>query len=113
MAKKVALYWRSMNPTYKIVRCELCPHFCVIKNGDHGKCGVRKNQNGKLISLVYGKPISSDVDPIEKKPLYHFMPGQKTFSFGTVGCNLKCLFCQKTRTTIKIPKPPNTFQHNR
>jgi len=66
----------------------------MIKDGDRGNCGVRENQNGKLISLVYGKPVSINLDPIEKKPLYHFLPGEDTLSFGTAGCNLHCMYCQ-------------------
>lgn len=78
----------------KKVKCLLCPKECVIIEGKTGTCGVRKNINGKLVSLVYGKPIAIHVDPIEKKPLYHFYPGSKIFSIGTFGCNLSCKFCQ-------------------
>lgn len=78
----------------KSVRCFACSHKCMIKTGDRGICSVRKNINGKLYLLVYGKVASMGIDPIEKKPLYHFFPGSKTFSIGTVGCNFKCDFCQ-------------------
>jgi len=77
-----------------IVQCELCPHFCSIEEGLRGKCGVRENKEGKLYSMVYGKVISNVVDPIEKKPFFHFMPGSRAYSVATVGCNLKCDFCQ-------------------
>ncbi|MDX1708648.1 MAG: AmmeMemoRadiSam system radical SAM enzyme [Desulfobacterales bacterium] len=76
------------------VRCNLCSHRCVIKDGRRGLCGVRENQAGKLQTLVYGKLIAQHVDPIEKKPLFHFLPGTLSYSIATVGCNLRCRFCQ-------------------
>ena len=76
------------------VRCLACRHKCLIAEGKRGICGVRENQKGKLELLVYGKVIAKHIDPIEKKPLYHFLPGSKIYSIGTVGCNFKCGFCQ-------------------
>lgn len=76
------------------VRCGLCAHRCLIKSGKTGVCGVRRNENGRLDSLVYGKLIAANVDPIEKKPLFHFQPGSSSYSIATVGCNFRCLFCQ-------------------
>ncbi|MBD3164525.1 AmmeMemoRadiSam system radical SAM enzyme [Candidatus Woesearchaeota archaeon] len=76
------------------VHCLLCPHFCVISDSERGKCHVRENRAGKLYSLSYGKAISTAVDPIEKKPLFHFMPGSYSYSVATMGCNFKCEFCQ-------------------
>lgn len=76
------------------VRCLACTHKCIISRGKTGICGVRENCDGKLFLLVYGLPVSQAVDPIEKKPLYHFLPGTFTYSFGTVGCNFRCGFCQ-------------------
>lgn len=76
------------------VECYLCPHYCKLKTGQTGFCRVRKNVDGKLKSLVYGKPYAVNVDPIEKKPLYHFLPGAKILSIGTAGCNLACKYCQ-------------------
>lgn len=76
------------------VRCTLCNHGCKIHEGKRGICGVRENRGGDLYSLVYGKIIAENVDPIEKKPLFHFMPGSKAFSIATVGCNFRCKFCQ-------------------
>jgi pyruvate formate lyase activating enzyme len=76
------------------VICQLCPHYCLIGEGKRGICGVRENREGKLYSLVYGKVVSSAIDPIEKKPLYHFYPGSNAFSLATVGCNLRCVNCQ-------------------
>ncbi|MCJ7666288.1 MAG: AmmeMemoRadiSam system radical SAM enzyme [Actinobacteria bacterium] len=76
------------------VRCDLCNHRCMIKEGERGKCCVRENIKGKLYSLVYRKLISENIDPIEKKPLFHFHPGSYSLSIATVGCNFKCFFCQ-------------------
>jgi pyruvate formate lyase activating enzyme len=76
------------------VRCYLCAHRCTIHEGKKGICGVRTNKNGTLYSLVYGKLISLNVDPIEKKPLFHFYPASHSFSIATVGCNFKCKHCQ-------------------
>ncbi len=78
------------------VRCGLCPHLCQISNGKRGICGIRENREGILYSLVYGKAISSAVDPIEKKPLFHFYPGSTAFSIATVGCSFRCLNCQNS-----------------
>ncbi|HSH36934.1 AmmeMemoRadiSam system radical SAM enzyme [Schnuerera sp.] len=77
-----------------IVKCHLCPHNCTIQDGNVGICKVRKNVNGTLISLNYGKITSYAYDPIEKKPLYHFYPGSEILSIGSFGCNLACSFCQ-------------------
>jgi pyruvate formate lyase activating enzyme len=76
------------------VRCALCAHRCLIKPGRRGICEVRENRDGTLYSLVYAQTISANVDPIEKKPLYHFLPGTGAFSIATVGCNFRCAFCQ-------------------
>lgn len=78
------------------VKCTLCSHGCVIKDSFTGICGVRENRSGRLISLVYNKIIAKQLDPIEKKPLFHFLPGSRAYSIATVGCNLKCLFCQNS-----------------
>ena len=88
------------------VQCRLCSHFCVIKPGARGKCGVRENQPvagaGTLRTLVYGLPAAVNVDPVEKKPLYHFLPGTRIFSLGTMGCNMSCTFCQNA----SLSQPP-------
>ena len=76
------------------VICGLCNHRCHIKEGKRGICGVRENQGGKLYSLVYGRLIAENIDPIEKKPLFNFLPGSRSFSIATVGCNFQCLHCQ-------------------
>lgn len=76
------------------VQCRLCAHACRLKKGGKGLCGVRANLNGTLISLVRDVITSAQLDPVEKKPLYHFLPGSKTFSVGSAGCNFTCRFCQ-------------------
>jgi pyruvate formate lyase activating enzyme len=78
------------------VRCYLCAHRCSIAPGHVGICRVRENRDGTLISLVYGRPLSQAVDPIEKKPLFHFYPGSPTYSIATAGCNFRCSFCQNS-----------------
>ena len=89
----------------KSVRCNLCSHRCLIKPGERGICSVRENQGGTLYSLVYGKVIASNVDPIEKKPLFHFQPGSLSFSIATAGCNFRCEFCQNWQIS-QITKGP-------
>jgi pyruvate formate lyase activating enzyme len=76
------------------VRCRLCAHGCVIPPDGRGICQVRENRGGVLYSLVWGKPISGNPDPIEKKPLFHFLPGSRSYSIATIGCNFHCGFCQ-------------------
>lgn len=85
------------------VRCSLCNHRCLIMPGKHGICGVRENRDGVLYSLVYGQVIARHIDPIEKKPLFHFHPGSKSYSIATVGCNFHCLFCQNYEIS-QMPK---------
>ncbi len=87
----------------KQVQCKLCHHRCVIKNGKRGICQVRQNSDGTLVSLVYGKVVAQHVDPIEKKPLFHFYPGSLSYSIATVGCNFKCKFCQNA-DIAQMPK---------
>ena len=84
------------------VKCLACAHNCVIGEGKKGICSIRENVGGKLILNAYGSAVSMGVDPVEKKPLYHFLPGSLTFSFGTLGCNFKCGFCQNF--DISFPK---------
>jgi len=76
------------------VRCNLCPRHCVVSDGERGWCGVRENRNGRYRTLVYGKICSAHIDPIEKKPLFHYLPGTTALSVATAGCNLECKFCQ-------------------
>lgn len=91
MKREAMFYTQLKNQT---VRCDLCAHHCKIEEGDYGFCSVRQNLSGKLFTLVFGEAIARNVDHIEKKPLYHFLPGSLAFSIGTVGCNLRCGFCQ-------------------
>ena len=91
MIKEAMLYEKL--DTGNVV-CKLCSHRCKIAPGKFGICGVRKNKEGVLYTHVYGEVIASHVDPIEKKPLYHFLPGSFSYSIATRGCNLKCSFCQ-------------------
>ncbi len=86
-----------------IVQCQLCPHLCAIKENESGRCRVRMNSKGVLYSLVYGRPCAVHIDPIEKKPLYHFLPGSSSYSIGTPGCNLACLFCQNWTISQAAP----------
>ncbi len=90
----------------KKVRCRLCNHFCIIDDGKRGICKVRINKSGQLYSLVYGFPVARNVDPIEKKPFFHFLPGSTSFSISTVGCNFKCIFCQN----FEISQVPESYQ---
>ncbi len=89
--KKCILYKKLEN---KKVQCLACSHKCLISEGKTGICGVRKNIKGDLFLLVYGLVIAEHIDPIEKKPLYHFLPNTYSYSIGTIGCNFKCKFCQ-------------------
>ena len=87
-----ALLWTPL-PENR-VQCALCSHYCRISDGDRGLCGVRENRGGRLLTLVDDQIAAANLDPIEKKPLYHFLPGTTSFSIGTMGCNLACGFCQ-------------------
>ncbi len=87
-----ARFWEKLKD--KKVKCNACNRHCVISENNTGVCGVRKNLNGKLFSLVYGKTLTLTVDPIEKKPLFHFKPGTDCVGVSTFGCNFKCLHCQ-------------------
>ncbi|MDX2479409.1 MAG: AmmeMemoRadiSam system radical SAM enzyme [Desulfuromusa sp.] len=89
---KAALLYQKLDENR--VRCQLCAHYCVIDSGQKGLCQVRENRDGTLYSLVYGRTISQNIDPIEKKPLHHFYPGSNAFSIGTPGCNFRCDWCQ-------------------
>ena len=89
---KEALLYEKLNK--KIVHCYLCSHHCKIAEHKYGFCGVRQNIDGVLYTYAYGNVAAAQIDPIEKKPLYHFLPGTKTFSIATLGCNFRCGFCQ-------------------
>jgi len=85
-------YYKKLNDN--LIECLLCRHHCHIKEGKTGICGINKNENNELKTLVYNHPSALNIDPVEKKPLYHFLPGSEILSIGTVGCNFKCPFCQ-------------------
>jgi len=87
-----AMQWKKAE--HDFADCFLCAHRCHIAPGKRGLCGVRENRGGTLFSLVYDRIVSAHVDPIEKKPLYHFLPGSRSYSIATVGCNFRCRFCQ-------------------
>jgi pyruvate formate lyase activating enzyme len=90
----------------QMVRCTLCPHECILGENDRGFCRARVVKNRKLHSVVYGNPCAVHLDPMEKKPLYHFLPGTPIFSVATAGCNLRCINCQNWE--ISQAKPENT-----
>ncbi len=89
-----AEFYNIIDPSQNTIQCHLCNHHCRIKDGHIGLCRVRENRGGRLYSMVYGKLISENVDPIEKKPIFHLLPGSLSFSIATVGCNFRCLHCQ-------------------
>ncbi len=99
---------RSFKHSEEIIKCMLCAQGCTIKNGEKGKCRARININGTLKSLVYGHPVSIHIDPIEKKPFYHFLPGVEAFSLATAGCPLSCKFCQNWEISQAKPEDFST-----
>lgn len=103
---KESLYYEKLSDSG--VRCTLCPHYCGIKPGKTGICGVRKNIDGTLYSINYGRIASASLDPIEKKPLNRFFPGSYVFSVGTYGCNFKCPFCQNWEISQEVPETAAT-----
>ncbi len=102
LSKLKASYWRELPDNS--VQCQLCPNNCVLSSGKRGLCGNRVNMDGMLYTLVFGKPVAIHVDPIEKKPLSHFLPGTTAFSIATAGCNLGCLFCQNWQISQAKPE---------
>ncbi len=95
--------------TPKGIKCKLCPHTCILKEGEVGQCRTRKNIDGVLYCLAYGNPCAIHVDPIEKKPLNHFLPGSRSLSIATAGCNLACLNCQNWQISQKSPEETNNY----
>lgn len=92
----------------KKVQCQNCAHYCLILPGKRGTCGVRENIDGALYALNYGKAIACHLDPIEKKPFFHFLPGSYSLSIATVGCNFVCKNCQNWDIS-QAPKPNNNI----
>ena len=103
---KAARFWEPQGDGR--AHCTLCPHDCTFGPGATGTCRTRRNDRGSLISLVYGRPAAVNVDPIEKKPLFHFLPGTEVLSIGTVGCNLACRFCQNWDLSRRSPGDDST-----
>ena len=99
---KLSAYQEKM--PNKVVRCHVCPHNCIIHEGKSGLCNTRVNSQGDLYSIAYGNPCSISVDPIEKKPLFHFFPGAKIYSLATAGCNFRCLNCQNWQISQASPQ---------
>jgi pyruvate formate lyase activating enzyme len=103
---KEGLYW---SPTPRGTKCLICPNECVIKEGESGVCHNRVNKDGKLYSIAYGNPCAVNIDPIEKKPFHHFLPGSRAFSIGTAGCNLACMNCQNWTISQASPKDTRNY----
>ncbi len=104
-ALKESLFYQKLEN--KSVQCRLCPRFCVIPDGKRGFCGIRENQGGTLYALSFAKPVAMHIDPIEKKPLLHFLPSTTAFSIATAGCNLQCKFCQNWEISQVKPEDIN------
>jgi len=104
---KEALYYKK---TANGAECELCPNYCILKESKLSSCRTRIVKNGKLITLAYNNPCAIHIDPVEKKPLYHFLPGTQTYSIATAGCNLHCLNCQNW--SISQASPEETENEN-
>ena len=100
-----ARFWEKLEDGF--VRCQLCPRHCTLAKGKRSYCSVRYNQEGTLVTRSYGYPVALHVDPVEKKPFYHFLKGSKTFSLGTFGCTLGCRFCQNDSLSAQ------TYEKNR
>jgi pyruvate formate lyase activating enzyme len=105
--KRIAMFQEE---TARGIMCRICPNECVLKEGELSKCNNRKVHDSKLYTLAFGNPCSVNVDPVEKKPLYHFLPGSKAFSIATAGCNLVCLNCQNW--TISQTSPDKTRNYD-
>jgi pyruvate formate lyase activating enzyme len=103
-----ALFWEAIDGG-RDVRCNLCPMACRIVPGSRGACRVRYNLDGRLVSLVYGRPLALSCDPVEKKPLFHVLTGSSTFSIATAGCNLGCLFCQNWSISQAFPEEADFY----
>src|SRR5664280_2059259 len=105
--KKIAMFQEE---TARGIMCRICPNECVLKEGELSKCNNRKVNDSKLYTLAFGNPCTVNVDPVEKKPLYHFLPGSKAYSIATAGCNLVCLNCQNW--TISQTSPDKTRNYD-
>ena len=99
-----AILWKPRKNN--VVQCRACSHFCLVEPGRRGICGVRENQDGSMHTLVKDRIAALNLDPVEKKPLFHFLPGTSTLSLGTMGCNLSCPFCQN----YSLSQPPREYR---
>jgi pyruvate formate lyase activating enzyme len=97
-----ARFWKQL--AHKRIKCELCPKLCEVDDRERGFCGVRENRDGEYVTLVWGQPCTIHIDPIEKKPFFHFLPGTRTFSLATAGCNLECKCCQNWQISQARPE---------
>jgi pyruvate formate lyase activating enzyme len=97
-----AMYYEKL--AEKKIKCRLCPHECQVADLERGSCGVRENRAGKYYTLVYGQPCAVHIDPIEKKPLFHYFPGSQAYSLATAGCNFSCRFCQNWEISQRRPE---------
>lgn len=102
-----ARYYEKLE--HRKIKCKLCPRECVIDDQERGYCGVRENRGGTYYTLIYGHPCTAHIDPIEKKPLFHFLPGTNAFSIATVGCNVLCKFCQNWEISQARPEQVQSF----
>src|SRR5665647_903375 len=108
---KEAMFWEKLEG--KTGQCHLCAHECRIPDSKFGICGVRKNVEGILYTMAYAQVIAANIDPIEKKPLYHFLPGSISYSIATIGCNFKCGFCQNwqiSQASVREGSPVSRHQ---
>jgi pyruvate formate lyase activating enzyme len=105
---KESPYYKVLNNS--VVQCELCPRQCHITEKKRGFCGVRENRNGRLYSLVYGNPCVIHLDPVEKEPFFHILPGSNSLTLSTVGCNFQCLFCENWE--IARAQPEDVFSYD-
>jgi pyruvate formate lyase activating enzyme len=107
LASHPARWWKKLGQLR--VECNLCPHQCRVADRERGTCGVRENRGGKYYTLVYARPCAVHVDPIEKKPFYHVLPGKTALSVGVPGCNMHCKFCQNWEISQVRPEQVQTF----
>ncbi|MCG2712910.1 MAG: AmmeMemoRadiSam system radical SAM enzyme [Candidatus Omnitrophica bacterium] len=100
--EKEALYYKTLKDNS--VQCLHCPHNCTVKDGKRGFCRIKENKKGKFFNIVYANPCAVHIDPIEKKPFFHFLPGSRSLSIATAGCNLRCKFCQNWQISQAAPE---------
>ena len=105
---KEAMYYKQL-PDIR-VECELCPRGCKVADLERGYCGVRENRDGRYYTLVHSRVCSINTDPIEKKPLFHYLPGTKAYSIATAGCNIECKFCQNWQISQFRPEQVNNIK---